>query len=262
VNGAFPPLAPEKNPKEKITRTSAWAVAIILLVAALASRAQDRSGTIRGRVVLKGPAPGNTVIRMGVDPKCSALNAGKRAVQEAVAAKADGSLANVFVKLDGSFPQTPVPSDPVVIDQRACIYGPRVVGARVGQTLRIRNSDALLHNVHSSSAVGNSFNVAQPMAGMTYDFKPAKDEVMLKVGCDIHRWMTAFVGVVSHPYFAVSDAGGSFEIGKVPAGTYTIRAWQERFGEISKTVAVKAGAVATVDFSYSAAATPAKGADQ
>ncbi len=245
-----------------MTRTSAWAVAIILLVAALAPRAQDRSGTIRGRVVVTGPAPGNTVIRMGVDPKCAALNAGKRPIQEAVVAKADGSLANVFVRLDGTFPQTPVPADPVVIDQRACFYGPRVVGMRVGQTLRIRNSDDLLHNVHSSSSAGNSFNVAQPKAGMSFDFKPVKEEFMLKLGCDLHRWMTAHIGVVSHPYFAVSDGGGSFEIGKVPAGNYTIRAWQERFGELSKTVTVKAGAVATVDFSYAAAATPAKGGDQ
>ena len=244
-----------------MTRTSAWAVAIILLVTPLTPGAQDRSGTIRGRVVVKGPAPGNTVIRMGVDPKCAAMNAGKRPIQEVFVTKADGSLANVYVRLDGTFPQTPVPADPVVSDQRACIYGPRVVGVRVGQTLRVRNSDDLLHNVHSSSGSGNSFNVAQPKAGMSFDFKPAKEEFMLKVGCDLHRWMVAYVGVVSHPYFAVSDGGGSFEIGKVPAGTHTVRAWHEQLGELSKTVTVTPGAVATVDFSYAAASAepPARG---
>ena len=99
---------------------------------------------------------------MGMDPMCAKLNAGKRPVQEIVAATADGSLANVFVSLQGSFPATPVPSEPVTIDQRACVYVPRVVGARVDQTLQVRNSDELLHNVHGVSAHGNDFNLSQP----------------------------------------------------------------------------------------------------
>ena len=231
---------------------------VVAFVIAAVPGAQGGTGTIRGRVSLEGTPPGNTVIRMGADPKCAAMNATKRPVQEAVAVTPDGGLANAFVRLEGTFPLTPVPAEPVVIDQRACVYGPRVVGVRVGQTLRIRNSDPILHNVHSSSAAGNSFNVGQPMAGSTFDFKPKAEELMLKLGCDVHRWMTAYVGVVSHPYFAVSGAGGSFEIGKVPAGTYTIRAWHERFGEMSKTVTVRAGSTATVDFGYSAASGSAR----
>jgi hypothetical protein len=77
---------------------------------------------------------------------------------------------------------------------------------------------------------------------------------MLKLGCDVHRWMTAYVGVLTHPYFAVSSRGGTFEIGQVPVGTYTIRAWHERYGELVKRVSVKAGATTTIDFGYAAAA--------
>jgi len=117
---------------------------------------------------------------------------------------ADGSVANVFVRLDGTFPTTAVPTDPVVIDQRACVYRPRVIGMRVGQTLQVRNDDDLLHNVHSSSAVGNSFNVGQPKAGIVLTFTPKAEEVMLPLGCDVHRWMTAYIGVLSHPYFSVT----------------------------------------------------------
>ena len=234
----------------------ACVLAWLIVGVASGSGSQSRSatgagtGTIKGHIVLTGTVPGNAVIRMGMDPKCADMNAGKRVIQEVVAATADGSLANVFVRLQGTFPETPVPVEPVVIDQRACIYGPRVVGVRVGQILRIRNDDELLHNVHSSSAAGNSFNVGQPKAGITFDFKPGHEEVMLKLGCDVHRWMAAYAGVLSHPYFAVSGRGGTFEIGRVPAGTYTIRAWHERFGDLGKRVSVKAGAATTIDFSY------------
>lgn len=227
-------------------------VAVALMTAFLSMNAtgQTSTGTIKGHVVLTGKAPGNPVIRMGVDPKCSALNAGHRVIQESAMVTADGSVANVFVRLDGTFPKTAIPPEPVVIDQRACLYRPRVIGVRVGQTLQIRNDDDLLHNVHGSSAVGNSFNVGQPKAGIVFSFTPRAEEVMLPLGCDVHRWMTAYVAVVSHPYFSVSGADGMFSIAKVPPGTYTIKTWHERFGELTKKVTVKAGATATVDFAY------------
>jgi len=211
-------------------------------------------GTIKGHIRLEGKLPGNPIIRMGMDPKCALLNAGKRPVQETVAAALDGSLANVFVRLDGTFPSTPVPRQPVVIDQRACMYVPRVVGARVGQTLQVRNDDDLLHNVHSLTAKNNVFNVSEPKAGMVQQFT-LKDEEMLKIKCDVHSWMTTFVGIVSHPYFAVSGAAGTFEIPDVPVGSYSIVAWQERYGEKSQMVRVSPGATRTVEFVYQSPAT-------
>jgi len=207
-------------------------------------------GTIKGHVRVAGKAPGNPIIRMGMDPMCSQMNAGKRVVQETVVANLDGSLANVFVSLQGSFPRTPVPTGPVTIDQRGCVYRPRVVGMQVGQTLLVRNSDALLHNVHGLSAHGNGFNVSEPAAGVVQTFRPAKEEIMLHITCDVHRWMTSYVGIVSHPYFAVTSGGGTFEIANVPAGTHTIQAWHERFGVLSQTVRVNGGGTATVEFAF------------
>ena len=211
-----------------------------------------RGGTIAGHIAVKGKVPGNAVIRMGVDPGCAQLNAGKRPVQEIVSASADGSLANVFVTLQGSFPAIPVPAEPVTIDQRGCVYVPRVVGAQVGQTVQVRNSDELLHNVHSSSARGNAFNFSQPTAGIVRELRLQDPEIMMRVACDVHRWMTAFVGVVSHPYFATSGAAGTFSIANVPPGSYTIQAWHELFGVTTQTVRVTEGATATVQFNYRA----------
>ena len=187
---------------------------------------------------------------MGMDPMCSKMNAGKRVIQQYVVATIDGSLANVFVRLKGNVPQTPIPAQPVVIDQQACVYTPRVVGARVGQTVQVKNSDMLLHNVDASSGKNNGFNVAQPRAGLVYEFKPKNEEIMLHLKCDVHNWMNAYVGIVTNPYFAVSNTMGTFEIDRVPPGTYMLEAWHERFGVVSKPVTVKAGAVASVDFDY------------
>ncbi len=209
-----------------------------------------KGGAIRGHIRVNGKLPGNPVIRMGMDPMCAKLNAGKRPVQEIVAATADGSLANVFVSVQGSFPASPVPAEPVTIDQRACFYVPRVVGARVGQTIQVRNSDEVLHNVHGVSAHGNGFNVSQPKAGIVQQLQLKNAEIMLPITCDVHRWMTAFVGVVAHPYFATSGVAGTYTIAYVPAGTYTIQAWHERYGVVTQKVQVTAGSTSAVDFAY------------
>jgi len=219
-------------------------------IVAAGAVAQSNTGTIKGHMRLTGKLPGNPIIRMGMDPMCSKMNAGKRVIQQYVVATADGSLANVFVRLKGNVPQTPIPTQPVVIDQQACVYTPRVVGARVGQTVQIKNSDMLLHNVDASSGKNNGFNIAQPRAALVYEFKPKNEEIMLHLKCDVHNWMNAYVGIVTNPYFAVSNTMGTFQIDKVPPGTYTLEAWHERFGLVSKPVTVKAGAVASVDFDY------------
>jgi hypothetical protein len=217
---------------------------------AAAAAPSVKRGGIKGHIRLNGTIPGNPVIRMGMDPMCANLNAGKRMVQETVAASADASLANVFVKLQGSFPASPVPAESVTIDQRACMYVPRVVGARVGQMLQVRNSDELLHNVHAFSTGANGFNVGQPKAGVVQQIRLKDEEIMLRVKCDVHSWMTAFVGVVGHPYFATTGAAGTYAIDNVPAGTYTIQTWHERYGVLTQSVRVTDGATTTIDFAY------------
>ena len=218
--------------------------------ASVEAPAAEDVATIQGRVRLDGKLPGNRVIRMGVDPKCKDLNAGRTVVQETVAATIDGSLANVFVTLEGSYPETPVPTDPVVVDQVRCLYRPRVVGARVGQTVRFLNSDPLYHNVHSLSATTNAFNIGQPIVGTASDAQLEEEGGMLRIKCDVHRWMTLYLGVVDHPYFAVSDTDGLFTIEGVPAGDHTVEAWHEVYGVVSQTVTVVAGETATVDFTF------------
>ena len=211
------------------------------------------TGTIQGRIRLDGPLPGNPIIRMGVDPLCARLTEGKQLVQETVRTSPDGGLANVFVKLDGTFPETPVPDEAVVIDQVDCLFVPRVIGARVGQLVQVKNSDPLLHNLNSLTTTTNSFNVGQPVQGMVYEVRLDEEVGMLRIRCDLHRWMTEYIGVVPHPYFDVSNLTGAFTISNVPVGTHTIQTWHEEYGELSHTVTVEADGVAVSDFVYPAA---------
>jgi hypothetical protein len=228
-----------------------------VLVLGFVVNASAATGTITGHVKLTGAPPANPVVRMGADPVCASLARATGALprQLIVVTDGKGGLANAFVALQGTFPATPVPSEPVTINQRVCQYLPRVVGARVGQTLKIVNQDTTLHNLHSLSAK-NVFNVTQPQSGMVFTFALKAADVMMRLTCDVHSWMHGYIGVVSHPYFAVSAGDGAFTIRNVPAGRYMIRTWHERFGETTRTVTVTADRVTNLDVSYDATAKP------
>ena len=212
-------------------------------------------GTVQGHVRLTGEVPANGVIRMNADPMCVKASRGSHIADAAVVASPDGSLANVFVELVGNFPDTPVPAEPVSIDQRGCVYGPRVVGLRAGQTLQVRNSDDGLHNVHGTSNDRDAFNVSQPTSGMVNTFRP-RDAGILRLKCDVHTWMVAFVGVVNHPYFAVTAADGAFTLRHLPEGTYQVRAWHEQLGTIVSEVRVDSARPANVDIRYTGLVAP------
>jgi hypothetical protein len=128
---------------------------------------------------------------------------------------------------------------------------------QVGQTLQIKNSDSLLHNVHSLSTRGNAFNVSQPQAGMVYKVQLKNPDVIMRIKCDVHSWMTAYIGVEPHPYFATSGEHGAFRIGGVPAGRFSIRTWHERYGQLMQTVIVKAGQTTSIELSYTGNEKPA-----
>ncbi len=162
-----------------------------------------------------------------------------------------GGVANVFVYLkrgvDGRY--TP-PADPVTLDQRGCMFSPRVFGIQVGRPLRIVNSDETLHNVHSLGEKNDSFNVSQSRKDMTDTKTFAHPEVMVRLKCHVHGWMEAYCGVLPHPFFAVTDEDGEFEIDRIPPGEYVVECWHELWGRREARMTVYDDETRVLEFVY------------
>jgi plastocyanin len=142
----------------------------------------------------------------------------------------------------------PVPTTPLVLDQKGCQYRPHVFGVQAGQPIEILNSDATLHNIHAWPQANQEFNMGQALQGMKDTHTFTTQEIMVPFRCDVHRWMNSFVGVVAHPFFAVTGADGAFSLKGLPPGTYTIEAWHEKFG--TKTASVTIGAKESKDVAF------------
>ena len=207
------------------------------------------AGSVSGRVTFAGTAPTLSPLRMDSDPNCA--QQGGTAPDESLVVGANGALENVFVYVKdglGSL-RFPVPST-IVLDQKGCRYVPHVLGAQVGQTVEILNSDATLHNIHAVPMSNREFNTGQPIRGMKHTHRFTAREVMVPFKCDVHPWMRAYIGVLDHPFFAVTSADGSFELQGLPPGTYTVEAWHETLGTQTQMVTIGAKENGTVAFSF------------
>lgn len=218
--------------------------------AAGAAMAVADPATITGVVNFAGEPPANEPIDMSEESTCAEKHATPPTQQTVVAQ--DGKLANVFVYVKEGLTGTyEAPAEAAEIDQDGCVYIPRVTGVMVGQDLAFTNSDGLLHNINAAPTNQPGFNISQPTT-MTTSRQLRQPEVMVPIQCDVHGWMHAYVGVVDHPYFAASAADGTFTIGNLPAGTYTLEAWHEQYGTQEQQVTVGANETVNVTFDYSA----------
>jgi len=200
------------------------------------------SASVHGTVKLTGKAPEVAKIDNSI---CT--HAGPIA-DESVLVGSNGGLANVVVSITGVRSPSGPPAEPVVLDQKDCRFVPHVVAVKAGQALRIKNSDAEAHNVHANPAANASFNVALTVPGSSKDMSFTEAEIF-RVKCDVHPWMTCYVGVFDSDYFAVTDADGRFEIKGLPPGSYELAAWHERYGELKQTIEVSNGPL-EANFAY------------
>jgi plastocyanin len=201
--------------------------------------------SIAGTVKFDGVVPPPRVVADSTPQSCHA-GAGP-ILDDSLVVGPDGGLKNVIVYV-AEGPNVALPQPPAVLDQKSCQYSPHVLAIRVGEPLTVRSSDPTIHNVHAATKRNPAFNLSFTGVGQENKLTFAETE-SFAVRCDVHPWMRAYVQVFDHPFFAVTGDDGQFELKGLPAGTYSLVAWHEKFGEQRQEITVKEDA-ATADFHF------------
>lgn len=207
---------------------------------------------VKGTVTVEGVVPANAQIKMNADPVCARQVTGEQTMETYVVGPDGKTLGNVFVYVKDGLGNLvfDAPTTPAKIDQKDCRYHPHVFGIQVGQPLEIINSDPTLHNIHAVAKNNREFNNGQPIQNMKTTHTFTAPEVMVPFKCDVHGWMNAYVGVLNHPFYAVTEANGTFTLKGLPAGTYTIEAWHEKLGSQTQSVTVAAKESKDISFTF------------
>jgi hypothetical protein len=200
------------------------------------------AGTIDGVVTLTGAAPPAAPIKVTKNQDYC----GQTIPDPAYTVDAGGGLANVIVYLKDITKGKPAPTEPLALVNTKCMFSPRAQGAMVSEQIKISSEDTVLHNTHPQNAETNAtiFNVALPFKGFSVTKPLPGMPMMIKVKCDAHEWMHAWIMELDHPYYATTGADGHFSIKDVPPGSYTLAVWHEAAGEATAPVTVAAGQTA------------------
>jgi len=231
----------------KIALAAVLGAALLCAAAAYAYDAAPvaNGGTVTGVVKFDGVAPKPARLEIGKDKDVCGVHP---LYDQSLEVGHGGGIANAVVTIQDIARGEPFkPADGIVFDQKGCQYTPHVIAFPAGSTVKVLNSDGILHSIHTVSSINPVVDMAQPGFKKTISVTIAKPEA-IKVTCDAHNWMEGWWYVVGNPYYAVTDAAGHFSIANVPPGTYTVQVWQEKLGEISRKVTVAAGAPVTANF--------------
>jgi len=225
------------------------------------------NGSVTGTIAYNGAAPAPKKIDSSADPACGQANPNLSTEDTVVK---DGKLANAFVYVkDGTTADGKkitdfsyaTPTSAVALDQKGCHYVPHVIGIQTNQKLTITNSDPTQHNIHPTPKSNQEWNQTQPNGAAPIEKTFARAEVLIPVKCNQHPWMKSYIGVLKHPFFAVSGEDGTFTIKGLHPGTYTVAAWHEKGGpngtEKTMQVTVPATGAGKADFAFGEAATAA-----
>ncbi len=208
------------------------------------------TGSIEGHVLFAGTVPPARTIAVTSDPTCAAAHPNGLVIRDVRVT--EGRLADTFVAITKGLEDRvfAVPDTPVEIDQRGCWYEPRVAGVQVGQPIRFRSSDDTLHNVHGEPHASSRWNFGLPRRGSERTMTLTGPEIMVPVRCDVHPWMRLDLGVVTHPFFAVTAEDGAFRFTGVPPGQYVVTAWHATLGRQDHPVTLAPQQTATLDLPF------------
>jgi len=211
------------------------------------------AGSVSGTVKLDGTPPKFKAIDMSAEAACVQANPSP-VVPQIVVTGAHGALENsvVYVKSGLGSYRFDIPSAPVVLDQKGCMYEPRVLAVMTRQPFEVHNEDQTIHNVHPMPRENRAWNKSEPIGDPPIEASFTKPEMAIPIACNIHPWMRAFLFVFAHPYFAITPKTGEFELTGIPPGTYTIEAWHERFGFQDQTITLGPKESKTLEFVFDA----------
>jgi len=210
------------------------------------------TATIRGVVRFEGKAPAPKPINMAADPSCAKQHPSPLFTQEVVA-DARGELQNVIVFVaEGLGDRTfDPPKEPVVMEQKGCMYQPHVLAVRANQPVQVINDDPTSHNIHPTPTNNREWNKAEP-PGTKVEEAFTREEIAIPIKCNVHPWMRGYVAVFKDSFFAVTGKDGSFDLSSLPPGTYTIKAWHEKLGTSTQTITIGANETKDVTFVFKA----------
>ncbi len=205
-----------------------------MLSALVSTPRESAAGAIKGTVILKGTPPEMRKLAVTIDQYVC----GKEKNAEDLLLSPQGGIRSAVVWIEKPPASAVAEALPSAgsMDQKECMFAPRVVIVPAGGRIDFLNSDRLLHNLHSTPSANPPFNRTQPK-GRTIAISFSHPEI-IRVTCDLHSWMKGWVVVAEHPFYALTDGAGSFELRGLPAGRYTLKAWQERLGTVSRDVVV------------------------
>lgn len=212
---------------------------------------RGNEAVLAGTIMVNGPIPKPPRIEMSADPVCFELN--PRAQLKWIVTNGNRlQNALVYIKNSAAFEayRFELPDSEVVLQRRNCEYSPHVLALRVGQRLAIVNSDQTVHNTHPTPKLNQEWNASQAPQSPPLMKTFTRSELLIAFKCNQHPWERAYVSVFDHPFFAVSDELGNFEIRGLPAGTYTLVVWHEKLGEQEVELTVVAGENRKVDFTF------------
>jgi plastocyanin len=210
------------------------------------------ASSVTGTVTFDGKAPTLRPLAMEGDPACAKKHSGP-VPSEALVLGSGNTMGNIIVWVSKGLPAGktyPAPTTAVVLDQNGCQYKPHAMGIMIGQPYKILNSDGILHNIHTLPKVNPSFNQAFPATRKEATTKFDKPEAIFGIKCDVHPWMSAFIGVFTHPFYSVTGTDGKFTISGLDPGTYEITAWHEKLGTQTASVTVAANETKTQAFKF------------
>ena len=218
---------------------------------AAATPDEANGATVTGKVAFTGDAPKMATMDMSANPACDRAHKGAPAKSEEVVVNSNGTLKYAFVWVKSGLPDKnwAVPTTAVTLDQNGCMYKPHMIGIMAGQNIEVKNSDPTNHNIHPQPTVNQEWNESQAPGSDAKLKTFARQEVLIPVKCNVHPWMRSYIGVVSHPFFAVTGDDGTYTLKGLPPGTYTIEIVHEKYGKQEQQVTVGAKESKTLDFS-------------